>query len=58
MAKRRLTALALVVIGGAALTGCGSSSTTPPANTNGSPTSPTSTTVAPVTTSGNGRYGY
>ena len=57
MAKRRLTALALVVIGGAALTGCGSKSTSPTANTGGG--SPTSTTVAPVTTSGGGGgYGY
>jgi len=55
MAKRRLVAVALVALGLAALTGCGSSSTTPQAVTgDGS----TPTTVVPATTSGGGRYGY
>ena len=56
MVKRRLMALGLVALGLAALTGCGSSSTTPPAGTG---ERPTPTTVAPVTTSGgDGRYNY
>lgn len=54
MMKRRLTTLAVVALGVAALAGCGSKSTTPPASSGS--TVPTPTTVTPVTSSGNG-YG-
>jgi ABC-type glycerol-3-phosphate transport system substrate-binding protein len=54
MAKRRLTALVFVVMGVAALAGCGSKSSPTPASNGG--TSPT--TITPVTSSGGGGNGY
>jgi hypothetical protein len=56
MLERRLTVLALVAIGVAALAGCASKGSPSPASSGGGGTTPT--TITPVTSSGGGGNGY
>jgi ABC-type glycerol-3-phosphate transport system substrate-binding protein len=55
MLKRRITVLAFVAIGVAALAGCGSKASPTPASSGGGSTP---TTITPVTSSGGGGNGY